>query len=288
MAEAIGRRDFLGATALRGPLGRPNISTQEGSAGLGVCSGLTIDATDWGGVIQADGASAALGPGPRTRYVKPNASVDPIGYLLTDMNPVKYALVITETDDGRPTPNPEHFDDRKFYLMSDTAREDYLALNWPLPPHRPVHPARTPLTWTFYQVEYGVYSQRRLVDNYNLRIARSGVVSLVWTAIAPAPQKVGVWNAKKIADLADARYDNLALHNVGDPIDTVASAHLVASIPKSLALECRVAAFLFFDDLLETGPLIEKGRIAMNDRPGWGVEFDQEVACRYRNHGFFE
>ena len=89
MAEAIDRRGFLGATALRGPLGLPNISTQEGSARLGVCSGLTIDATDWCGVIQAGGASSAFGPGPRTRYVKPNASVDPIGYLLTDMNPVK-------------------------------------------------------------------------------------------------------------------------------------------------------------------------------------------------------
>lgn len=282
MAEAIGRRDFLGATALLGPLGRRNISTQEGSARLGVCSGLTIDATDWGGVIQAGGASSAFGPGPRTRYVKPNASVDLIGYLLTNMNPVKYALVITETDDGRPTPNPEHFDDRKFYLTSDTAQEDCLALNWPF------HPARTPLTWMFYQVECGVYSQRRLVDNNDWRIDYSGLVSLVWTAIAPDPQKVGVWNAKKIADLADARYDNLALHNVGDPIGTVASAHLVASIPKSLALECRVAAFLFFDDLLETGPLIEKGRMAMNDRSGWGVEFDQEGACRCRNHGFFE
>ena len=282
MAEAIGRRDFLGATALLGPLGRRNISTQEGSARLGVCSGLTIDATDWGGVIQAGGASSAFGPGPRTRYVKPNASVDLIGYLLTDMNPVKYALVITETDDGRPTPTPEHFDDRKFYLTSDTVQEDYLALNWPF------HPAWTPLTWTFYQVGRGVYFLRRLVDNYDLRIDYSGLVSLVWTAIAPDPQKLGIGNTKRIADLADARYANLALHSISGLIGTVVSAHVAASIPNILALEWHAAFGFFCDDLVKTSSLIEKGRMAMNDRSGWGVEFDQEGACRCRNCGFFE
>ena len=116
------------------------------------------------------------------------------------------------------------------------------------------------------------------------------MVSLVWTAIAPDPQKVGIWSAKKIADLADAFYANLALHNISGPIGTVVSAHVAASILIILALEWHAAFGSFFDDLLKTGPLIEKGRIAMNDRPGWGVEFDEEVACRYRNrdHGFFE
>ena len=106
--------------------------------------------------------------------------------------------------------------------------------------------------------------------------------------IAPDPQKVGIWSAKRIADLADARYANLALHNSSGPIGTVASAHLVASIPNSLALEWHAASVPFFDDVLKTGPLIEKGRIAMNDRPGWGVEFYEEVANRDRDHGFFE
>ncbi len=108
--------------------------------------------------------------------------------------------------------------------------------------------------------------------------------------IAPDPQKVGIWSGKKIADLADARYANLTLHNISGPIGTVTSAHLAASIPNSPALEWYGASVPFFDDLLKTGPLIEKGRIAMNDRPGWGVELDEEVAYRYRNrdHGFFE
>ena len=118
----------------------------------------------------------------------------------------------------------------------------------------------------------------RLLDDARLRI------------LAPDPQKVGIWSGKKIADLADARYANLTLHNVSGPIGTVASAHLAAAIPNCLALEWHGAAVPFFDDLLATGPLIENGTIAMNDRPGWGVELDMAVSERYRNrdYEFFE
>ena len=55
-------------------------------------------------------------------------------------------------------------------------------------------------------------------------------------------------------------------------------------------IEMMGAAVPFFDDLFKTGPLIENGRIAMNDRPGWGVEINEDVAYGYRNteYGFFE
>lgn len=108
--------------------------------------------------------------------------------------------------------------------------------------------------------------------------------------LAPDPQKIGIWSGKKIADLADARYANLTLHNISGPIGTIASAHLAAAIPNSLALEWHGASVPFFDDLLSTGPLIESGRIAMNERPGWGVELNEDVAQRYCDpqQGFFE
>ena len=96
--------------------------------------------------------------------------------------------------------------------------------------------------------------------------------------LAPDPQKVGIWIGKKIADLADIRYANLTLHNISSPVGTIASAHLAAAMPNYLALEWHGAAVPFFDDLLKTGPLIEKGRIAMNDRPGWGGG-DQRRRC---------
>ncbi|MBI1355501.1 MAG: mandelate racemase/muconate lactonizing enzyme family protein [Acidobacteria bacterium] len=107
--------------------------------------------------------------------------------------------------------------------------------------------------------------------------------------LAPDPQKIGIWSGKKIADLADARYANLTLHNISGPIGTIASAHLAAAIPNSLALEWHGASVPFFDELLHGDPLIENGRIAMNERPGWGVELNEDVAYRYCNpeQGFF-
>ncbi len=40
--------------------------------------------------------------------------------------------------------------------------------------------------------------------------------------LAPDVQKIGLWEGRKIADLADMHYVNLALHNVSDPIGTMA------------------------------------------------------------------
>jgi hypothetical protein len=65
-------------------------STAAGEPELSVRPRLTIDASDWGEVIQASGASFEYGPDPRTRYGEPNAPVDPSRYPLTEMNPITY------------------------------------------------------------------------------------------------------------------------------------------------------------------------------------------------------
>ena len=156
-------------------------STVPGEPELSVRAGQTIDASDWGDAIQAAGAEFEVGPDPRSRYGEPNAPVDLSAYPPTDMNPITYTLVIAETGDGEPIPRPRHFDDRRYFLTSSATEEDYGRLGWPFPPHRPFNPPWTPLTGKFYQGDRSVYSQRRLVDRYNLRIDHPDVISLVWT-----------------------------------------------------------------------------------------------------------
>ena len=156
-------------------------STVAGEPELAVRAKMTIDASDWGDVIQAAGADFEVGVDPRSRYGEPNAPVDLAAYPPTDMNPITYSLVITETGDGEPIPRPKHFDDRRYYLTSDVTKEDYHALGWPFPPHRMFNPPWTPLSGVFYEGDRSVYSQRRLVDRYNLDIEHPDVLSLVWT-----------------------------------------------------------------------------------------------------------
>jgi gluconate/galactonate dehydratase len=110
--------------------------------------------------------------------------------------------------------------------------------------------------------------------------------------LAPDMQKVGLWEGRKLADLADMHYVNLTMHNISSPLGTMASAHLASAIPNLLALEWHAASVPFFDELAKDAesPMIVNGRIRVSDAPGIGVTLDEEVAHRYRKPGepFFE
>lgn len=110
--------------------------------------------------------------------------------------------------------------------------------------------------------------------------------------LAPDVQKTGLWEGRKLADLADMHYVNLTWHNISSPIGTMAGVHLCAATPNLLALEWHAASVPFFDDLVkrQEDPLIRDGAIAVPDRPGLGIEVDEDVVYRYRKpgEGFFE
>jgi L-alanine-DL-glutamate epimerase-like enolase superfamily enzyme len=105
--------------------------------------------------------------------------------------------------------------------------------------------------------------------------------------LAPDVQKIGLWELRKIADLADMHYVNLALHNISSPLGTMAGVHLCAAIPNFLALEWHAASVPFFDTLVKgvEGPLIRDGKIAVPNTPGLGIELDEDVAYKYRKPG---
>ena len=105
--------------------------------------------------------------------------------------------------------------------------------------------------------------------------------------LAPDVQKVGILEGKKLADLADLHYVNLAWHNISSPIGTMAGVHLGAAMPNLTALEFHAGSVPFFDQLRRNsdGPLIRDGRIRVPDAPGLGVDLDEEVAYRYRKPG---
>ena len=105
--------------------------------------------------------------------------------------------------------------------------------------------------------------------------------------LAPDVQKLGLWEGRKIGDLADMHYVNLAWHNISSPLGTMAGVHLCAAIPNILALEWHAASVPFFDALVKggEGPLIQDGKIAVPGGPGLGIELDEDVAYKYRKPG---
>src|SRR5581483_8194443 len=110
--------------------------------------------------------------------------------------------------------------------------------------------------------------------------------------LTPDVQKLGIWEGRKLAELADMHHVNIAWHNVSSPIGTLAGVHLGAATPNFLALEWHAASVPFFDHLVKNaeGPLIRDGKIKVPDAPGLGIDLDEDVAYRYRRPGepFFE
>ncbi len=90
----------------------------------------------------------------------------------------------------------------------------------------------------------------------------------------------GFLEGYKIAVLADAFSGFLAPHGPMSPVLTVMSAHLDAVAPNFLIQER-----LFLNDWRNeviTEPLVVKdGFIELNDKPGWGIELDEELCARY-------
>ncbi|MGH9351217.1 MAG: mandelate racemase/muconate lactonizing enzyme family protein [Terriglobia bacterium] len=106
--------------------------------------------------------------------------------------------------------------------------------------------------------------------------------------LAPDFQKVGgLLEGRRICDMADMHYIAVAPHNISSPIGTMASAHLCAALPNFLALEWHAASVPFFDKLIKAAqrPLIQEGYIPVPERPGLGIELDEEVAYKYRKRG---
>jgi len=98
--------------------------------------------------------------------------------------------------------------------------------------------------------------------------------------IQPDFQKTGgLSEGRKIANMAQAYYLPVAPHCVVSPIGMMSTAHVCASIPNFLVCEWH---WINFPDLwknwVKEGEIIQKGYVTVTDKPGLGVEMNEEVA----------
>lgn len=98
--------------------------------------------------------------------------------------------------------------------------------------------------------------------------------------IQPDMQKCGgLLESRKIADMAHVYYVSVSPHCVVSPIGTMASCHVCAAIPNFLALEWHWLRHLpLWRDFVKQGDIINQGYVTVTDRPGIGVEMNEEAA----------
>jgi L-alanine-DL-glutamate epimerase-like enolase superfamily enzyme len=100
------------------------------------------------------------------------------------------------------------------------------------------------------------------------------------------PKCGGLSECRKIANMAEIYYIPFAPHNVSSPIGTLASAHVCASVPNFLVLEFHWLHRDYWTTIIkEKEDIIKDGFITIGDKPGIGVELDEEVGRQYQYPG---
>ncbi len=99
--------------------------------------------------------------------------------------------------------------------------------------------------------------------------------------IQPDVQKCGgLLETKKIADWADLYYMNMLCHNMCSPVGTYGAAHACMAIRSFLALESDSVELPYWQDIIQRdGPIYRDGYLEVPNKPGLGVELNDEV-CR--------
>lgn len=103
--------------------------------------------------------------------------------------------------------------------------------------------------------------------------------------IMPDLQKAGgLGEAQRIANLANVYYVPFAPHMVASYLGAMASAHVCASIPNFLVLEWQIYFHtnpMFKEIVNYDGEMIVDGYIPLSDKPGIGVEINEEGLKKY-------
>jgi galactonate dehydratase len=102
--------------------------------------------------------------------------------------------------------------------------------------------------------------------------------------LQPALGRVGgIWEAKKIAAMAEVYNAEMAPHLYAGPVEWAANIHFATSIPNILMAETIQTGGAFHLALIKHTLVWENGYILPPDAPGLGIEFDEDLA---RAHPF--
>ena len=88
----------------------------------------------------------------------------------------------------------------------------------------------------------------------------------------------GIWEAKKIAAIAEVHSAQMAPHLYAGPVEWAANVHLCASIPNLLMAETIETGGAFHLALIRNGITWEDGFILPPESPGLGIDFDEALA----------
>jgi galactonate dehydratase len=91
----------------------------------------------------------------------------------------------------------------------------------------------------------------------------------------------GLWEARKIAALAETYYVSVAPHNPLGPIATAVAVQFGFATPNYLIQEAIRSDVPWRDEVVSEPLVVKDGFIYPSDKPGLGIEVDEQAAARH-------
>ncbi|MEP6667518.1 MAG: FAD-dependent oxidoreductase [Chthoniobacter sp.] len=180
---------------------------------LQVTARVTIDASDWGDVIQRSGAAWSAGPDARARFDEPSAPELVDDSNRREMNPITYCVTLRDAGKEALTAEPAGYDVRRYFGATKATVTEFKALPWPkgtLLMNVPAF-ADTAHTAGPYSSPVNVYTHRRLVDARHLHLAPGAEKTFLNWPTQDYP--LDRW-PKAVADALDAMEPGAAQKNL--------------------------------------------------------------------------
>jgi galactonate dehydratase len=94
----------------------------------------------------------------------------------------------------------------------------------------------------------------------------------------------GLWEARKIAAMAETQYVSVAPHNPLGPVATAVAAQFGFATPNYLIQEAIRADVPWRDEVVSESVAVRDGYIYPTDKPGLGVDIDEQAAAKHPFH----
>ncbi len=109
-------------------------------------------------------------------------------------------------------------------------------------------------------------------------VLRSGAANILQPALGRAG---GLWEAKKIATLAEGFGAQVAPHLYAGPVEWAANIQLATTCPNLLMIETINTAF--HRDLIGEAFEVDRGFVTPTEAPGLGIDFNEDLARAHAN-----
>jgi galactonate dehydratase len=86
----------------------------------------------------------------------------------------------------------------------------------------------------------------------------------------------GISELKKISTMAEAYYVPIAPHDASGPINVLAGAHVMMTVPNFYKLETARHRLVAYDNFIQTPLDVRRGQLHLPDAPGLGIEMNMD------------